>query len=127
MAFHGTESGLPAPPRSRSDLPAGGWPGTGRQEAAVRLSPNKIDYLSRKILKALQDNRRVHLQANADLVLRSIQDAVYANMQAEEEIDAEVEQLLAQHRGQIEAQDLDLSVLRLKLKRELARKRGFTL
>jgi len=93
----------------------------------VRLSPNKIDYLSRKILKALQDNRRVHLQANADLVLRSIQDAIYANMQAEEEIDAEVEQLLAQHRGQIEAQDLDLSVLRLKLKRELARKRGFTL
>lgn len=93
----------------------------------MRLSPNKIDYLSRKILKALQDNRRVHLQANADLVLRSIQDAVYANMQAEEEIDAEVEQLLAQHRGQIEAQDLDLSVLRLKLKRELARKRGFTL
>lgn len=93
----------------------------------MRLSPNKIDYLSRKILKALQDNRRVHLQANADLVLRSIQDAIYANMQAEEEIDAEVEQLLAQHRGQIEAQDLDLSVLRLKLKRELARKRGFTL
>lgn len=93
----------------------------------MRLSKRKIEYLAAKVLKTIQENRRVHVLTHPDLVLRTVADAIAANLQAEEEIDEEVDRLIAQHRGQIAASDVDLSVLRQKMKRELARKRGFTL
>jgi len=93
----------------------------------VRLSPRKIEYLSGKVLKLLQDSRHVHITTHADLVARVVADTIHANMRAEEEIDEEVDALLATHRAEIQAQEMDLSVLRQKMKRELARKRGFAL
>jgi hypothetical protein len=93
----------------------------------VRLSKRKIEYLAGKVLKAVQENRRVHVLTHPDLVVRTVADAIATNLQAEVELDEEVERLLAQHRAQIAATDVDLSLLRQKMKRELARKRGFTL
>ena len=48
-------------------------------------------------------------------------------MRIEEEIDEEVDVLLSQHRGEIEAMEMNLGILRAKMKREVAKKRGFTL
>ena len=93
----------------------------------MRLSKRKIEYLSGKILKAIQENRRVHILTHVDLVRRAAADAIAANLRAEEALAEEVERLLAQHRAQIMGADVDLAVLRQKMKRELARKRGFTL
>ena len=93
----------------------------------MRLSPAKIEYLSDKLLKLIQENTRVHIIASPDLVVRAVQDAIYANMKLEEEVDEEVEQLLGQHRGEIEAMEMDLGMLLNKIKREVAKKRGFTL
>jgi len=93
----------------------------------LRLSPAKIEYLGTKILKLIQDNRRIHITSNPDLVFRSVADVIYANMQAEEEIEEEVEILLGHHRGEIEAMEMDLGMLRAKIKREVAKKRGFVL
>ena len=93
----------------------------------MRLSPRKIEYLSLKILKLIQDNRRIHISTHPDLVQRAVYDVIYRNMQEEEEIDAEVDQLIHQHMIEIQAKDVDVSLLRLKIKRELAKKRGFTL
>jgi hypothetical protein len=93
----------------------------------MRLSRDKIHYLSAKILKLMQDNRKIHLTANPDLVLRTVSDVIFANMRGEEEIEEEVDRLLSQHRGEIEAMDMDLGMLRTKMKREIAKKRGFVL
>jgi hypothetical protein len=93
----------------------------------LRLSRDKIHYLSQKILKLLQDNGKIHLAANPDLLLLSVADVIHANMRAEEDIEQEADRLLAQHRGEIEAMDMDLGVLRAKLKRKIARERGFIL
>jgi hypothetical protein len=93
----------------------------------VRLSSRKIEYLSNKVLKLIQDNRLLHLTGHPDLVQRAVADAIWADLRAEEEIEEEVENLLAAHRAQIQGQEMDLTVLRQKMKRELARKRGFTL
>ena len=93
----------------------------------MRLTPRKIEYLAGKLLKMMQESRRIHLSAPPELLQRTMQDILYTDMQAEDDIDAEVDQLLSRHRGEIDAMDMDLGLLRLKMKRELARKRGFVL
>ncbi len=93
----------------------------------MRLSKRKIEYLSGKVLSLMQDNPRIHVTANMDLVRRTIEDVIFADMRTEEEIDEEVDVLLGQHRGEIEALEMDLGVLRAKIKREVAKKRGFIL
>jgi hypothetical protein len=48
-------------------------------------------------------------------------------MRAEDEIDREVQSIVAENKNEISANEMDVGALRNKLKRELARKKGFTL
>jgi len=93
----------------------------------LRLSRRKIEHLSDRILKLLQQDSRIHIVADVDLVVRAIDDAIYENMQQEDEIDAEVEELVQKNRAEIAAMEMDVGALRNKIKRELARKRGFVI
>jgi len=93
----------------------------------VRLSPNKIDFLAEKVLEMIERSPSVHIQTNPDLVYRVVADTFYDDMRAEEALDEEVDELLKQHRGEIQAMDMDYGALRAKMKREIAKKRGFTL
>ena len=93
----------------------------------MRLSKHKIEYLSDKLLKMLQEHPGVHLDTNTDLVVRCIDDAIFHNMELEDEIDAEVEAHIAENVNEIRAMDMDVGALRNKIKRELARKKGFVL
>ncbi len=93
----------------------------------MRLSKHKIEYLSDKILQMLQEHPQIHPSENIDLVTRAIDDAIFENMQTEDEINDEVEALVFQNKNEISAMDMDVGALRNKLKRELARKKGFTL
>ena len=93
----------------------------------MRLSKRKIEYLSDRILKMLQEHPQIHLVGNNDLVVRAIDDAIFENMAAEEEIDEEVESLVSQNKNEIRAMEMDVGALRNKIKREIARKRNFTL
>jgi len=96
-------------------------------EDALRLSKHKIEYLSDRILRLLQEDQRIHPDANIDLVVRAIDDSLFENMQEEDEIDAEVEALVQQNVNEIRAMEMDVGALRNKIKRELARKRGFVI
>ena len=93
----------------------------------MRLSRRKIEHLSDRILKLLQQDPRIHVAADTDLVVRAVDDAIYENMQEEDEIDAEVEELVQKNRAEIAAMEMDVGALRNKIKRELARKRGFVI
>ena len=93
----------------------------------MRLSKNKIEYLSDRILKMIQEHGQIHIISNTDLVTRAIDDAIFDNMRAEDEIDEEVEALVSQNVAEIRAMEMDVGALRNKIKRELARKRKFTL
>ena len=96
-------------------------------EKPVRLSRNKIEYLSDKILQMMQEDERIHPDPNIDLVVRAVDDAIFENMQAEQEIDEEVEALVMQNTDEIRAMEMDVGALRNKIKREIARKRGFVM
>ncbi len=93
----------------------------------MRLSKHKIQYLSDKILKLVQGHGQIHILANEDLLVRAVDDAIMENMTAEDKIDAEVEALINQNVNEIRAMDMDVGALRNKMKREIARKRNFTL
>ncbi len=69
----------------------------------------------------------MHPSENIDLVTRAIDDAIFDNMRAEDEINDEVEALVAENKNEISAMDMDVGALRSQLKRELARKKGFVL
>jgi hypothetical protein len=93
----------------------------------LRISKHKIEYLSDKILKMLQEHPRIHVDANTDLVTRAIDDAIFENMKQEGEIDAQVEALVTQNKNEIRAMEMDVGALRSQMKRELAKKKGFIL
>ena len=93
----------------------------------MRLSKNKIEYLSDKVLKMIQEHGQIHIIANADLLTRAVDDVIFQNIASEDEIDAEVDDLLKENYNEIKAMEMDVGALRNKMKREIARKRGFTL
>ena len=93
----------------------------------MRISKHKIEYLSDKILRMLQEHPRIHVDDNTDLVTRAIDDAIFENMKQEEEIDTQVEALVAQNKNEIRAMEMDVGALRSQMKRELAKKKGFIL
>lgn len=93
----------------------------------MRLSNRKIEHLGKRILKLMQEDPRLHPAANTDLVLRAVEDAMVDNMRTEDEIDQEVEKLLAENVNEIRAMEMDVGALRAKMKRELARKKRFVL
>lgn len=93
----------------------------------MRLSPNKIAYLADRILQMFQESGKIHLAGTPDLVARTIEDVIFNNLRAEDEIDQEVEALIDCHKGEIQTLEMDMGALRMKFKRELAKKRGFTL
>jgi hypothetical protein len=93
----------------------------------VRLSNRKIEHLGKRVLKLMQEDPRIHPSGNTDLVLRAVEDALADNLRAEEEIDQEVEKLLAENLNEIRAMEMDVGALRSKMKREMARKRRFVL
>ena len=93
----------------------------------MRLSKYKISHLSDKILKMIQDQGQIHIISNADLITRAIDEVIYENIQAEDEIDREVDAMLKENYNEIKAMEMDVGSLRNRMKREIAKKRGFTL
>jgi len=93
----------------------------------VRLSKHQIEYLSGKVLRMIQEHPEVHILSNTDLVERAAYDAIWENLEIEQEIDDEVEELLSQNYNEIRAMEMDVGALRNKMKRELARKKNFVL
>ncbi len=93
----------------------------------MRLSKNKIEHLSDRILKMILDHPQIHLISNNDLVTRAIDDAIFENMREEDAIDEEVDTIMQQNIHEIKAEEMDVGALRNKIKREMCRKHGFIL
>ncbi len=91
----------------------------------MRLSKNKIEHLSDRILKMIQDHPGIHITSNNDLITRCIDDAIFENMREEDAIDEEVDEIMRQNIHEIKAEEMDVGALRNKIKREMCRKHGF--
>ena len=93
----------------------------------MRLSEPKIRYLSEKMATWLADREDTELLVSREALAGEIGSVFREEMRVEEELDEEVERVLGQYRKQIDSQNMDIEVLRQKIKRQLAREKGIIL
>lgn len=93
----------------------------------MRLSRAKIEYLSEKLVKIMREREDVSFNIPEEELIRDIAYEFTEELKIEDDLDDEVDIMLAKYENQIMHQDLDQMMLRRKLKAELARKRGYTL
>ena len=92
----------------------------------MRLPPDEILFISRKIVKTLVAEGRLEVDDKtrvADGIARVITDELLI----EDRLNEEVREVLAQHTAQMERSDITYSEMFKKVKRELARKKGIIL
>ena len=92
----------------------------------MRLSPDEIQYVSRKIVKALTADRRIEVD-DEERVVDGIARVIVEELQVEDRLNEEVREVLVQHMQQMERSDITYSEMYKKVKRELARQKGIVL
>jgi hypothetical protein len=92
----------------------------------MRLSPDEIQYVSRKIVKALTADRRIEVD-DEERVVDGIARVIVEELQVEDRLNEEVREVLVQHMQQMERSDITYSEMFKKVKRELARQKGIVL
>lgn len=91
------------------------------------MSPEKVKDLAAQIVRMIDENPRLHLNERAEAVQVAVGSAILDDLREEDEIDAEVDDLLKQHEADIDRESMDHEMLRKKFREQIARKRGFTL
>ncbi len=92
----------------------------------MRLSPDEIQFISRKIVKTLVGAER--LQADDEpQVIEGIARVITDELMVEDRLNEEARQVLAEHSAHIERSDITYSEMFKKVKRELAKKKGIVL
>ena len=92
----------------------------------MRLSPDEIQYISRKIVKTLAAGRRIEVDDEGQ-VIEGIARVITEELQVEDRLNEEVREVLIQHMQQMERSDITYSEMFKKVKRELAKQKGIVL
>jgi hypothetical protein len=92
----------------------------------MRISPDEIQYIARKIVKALTADRRIEVDDQARVV-DGIARVIVEELQVEDRLNEEVREVLIQHTQQMERSDITYSEMFKKVKRELAKQKGIVL
>ncbi|MCB1214921.1 MAG: DUF507 family protein [Deltaproteobacteria bacterium] len=93
----------------------------------MNLRKEQIPHLSQIILSQVKKLELAQFKVPEEKILHTIQSVIEKNYQAEAKLNEEVEQVMAQYSTQIEQGGLNASELFLKIKKELAKKKGFVL
>jgi len=92
----------------------------------MRLSPDEINYISRKIVKVLTTDGRIEVD-DENRVVEGIAHVIVEELQVEDRLNEEVREVLVQHSHQMERSDITYSEMFKKVKRELAKQKGIIL
>ncbi len=93
----------------------------------MRMSSRKVQYLAEKIIEQLSDKLKAKWPEGEQTAVQAIVAAIREDLEIEEEIDREAEKYIDENLRRIERENMDLYVLRKKIREELARKRGVVL
>src|SRR5262245_41046902 len=94
---------------------------------SVRLSERKIKYLAGKMSDWFARRPDVKLLGKREAVELAIARAITQELRLEDELDDEVERVLKTYQTQIRGQNMDVALLRQKVKVQLAREKGIVL
>jgi hypothetical protein len=92
----------------------------------MRLSPDEIQFIARKIVKTLVAGGRLEVDDEARVV-EGISRVITDELSVEDRLNVEAREVLAQHMTQMERSDITYSEMFKKVKRELAKKKGIVL
>jgi hypothetical protein len=95
--------------------------------STVRLKPEKVEDLSHKIAKELEEDSRVTLRGTPEEIERETRRVFLDDLRREDELMEEVERIIQEHRGKIIGKNIDLQVLRRKIRDQLVRERKIVL
>jgi hypothetical protein len=93
----------------------------------MRLSEPKIAYLASKIAEVLLKEPQVKLLAPANAIDPAVKEAILFDLKREDALEQEAVQLLAQHRDELEHEDIDYRAMLTKTKLLLAKQKGIVL
>ena len=93
----------------------------------MRLKPEKVEYLSKKIVKNFAQLKKLQMLQPPDQVEGAVRRIITADLQREDELEREAETILKQYRQKIDLQNMSYNTLVAKTKQELARKRKIIL
>ncbi len=91
----------------------------------MRLSERKIDDLGEKICQALVQSQFCILERARGPVLEVIKRVILEDLKMEDDLDAEVERILDDHKDQIRLRGADYHTMFKKTKNLLAKERKF--
>jgi uncharacterized protein len=92
----------------------------------MRLSPDEIEFIARKIVKTLVAAERLEVD-DETRVAHGIARVIADELLIEDKLNEEVRDILSQHASQMERSDITYSDMFKKTKRELAKKKGIVL
>ena len=92
----------------------------------MRLTPAKIEDLTRQLVAALRSMTEVNLvdEKRAAAIFR---DTLLSDLKREDQLEEEVRALLRKHASQIHGDNLNYDLLYQRAKRQLAREKGIIL
>jgi hypothetical protein len=92
----------------------------------MRLTPDEIQYISRKIVKTLVGEGKLEVDSETRVV-DAIGKVITDELQIEDRLNDEVREVLLEHSSQMERSDITYTDMFKKVKRELAKKKGIVL
>jgi hypothetical protein len=92
----------------------------------MRLTPDEIQFISRKIVKTLVGAGKLEVDSEAR-VEEAIGKVIIEELQIEDRLNEEVREVLLEHSSQMERSDITYTDMFKKVKRELAKKKGIVL
>ena len=93
----------------------------------MRMAPEKVKDLAASIVAMMREHDGIHLNEDETALRVVVGSVILDDLQEEDDIDREVDDLIRQHAADINAEDLDVEMLRRKFRYEIARRRGVVL
>jgi hypothetical protein len=91
------------------------------------LKPEKVEDICRQIVAALKGDQRVKMRAPAGQIELAIRKIFFDDLQAEDALMQEVDRIMEAHRGQIAGKNIDVQIMRRKIRDQLVRQRKIVL
>jgi hypothetical protein len=92
----------------------------------MRLTPNEIEYIARKIVKTLTTAGKLEVDSESRVV-ESISKVITEEMQVEDRLNEEVREVLMQHASEMERSNVTYTEMFKMLKRKMAKEKGIVL
>jgi len=92
----------------------------------VRLTPDEIEFIARKIVKTLVAEQKIDTESEPQLI-EGLVKVITDEMHVEDRLNEEVREVLIQHASEMERSNITYTEMFKMVKRKLAREKGIVL